>query len=115
MRQPFNNPHVTLMEGVPRGFWMAGPLDVALLEGGQHVTTDRIVPEILLVHCIQHLGRDQQRHCGTLPLVTLDTRQQRIRYTVPKRNLQFTQILSRMLSLPDSASPLLGCYIFVPR
>ena len=104
--QALDRPHVGLVQAVAGRQRVAGPLGVAVVEGGQHVAAHRVGPEVPLVHGVEHLGREQHRHGGPLGLVLLDRVEQVGREQVAEDGHQLAQVLDRMGPLPLGRLPL---------
>ena len=103
--QPLHHPHVRLVEAVAAGARVVRPVGPPVVEGGQHVPADRAVPQVLQVHRVDHLRRDEDRHRRPLALVPLDAGEQGVGDEVAERLLQLAQVLDRVLPLPERALP----------
>jgi len=115
VRQPFDGPHVRFVQAVPLGLGMVGPDRMPVGLGGQHVQADRILPQVVGVHAVDHLRRDQHRH-GPLPLdVRGEAVQQPFRSPVAPHLGQLAQVLHRILALPQGAFPVLPGHRAVAR
>ena len=103
--QPLHDPHVRLVEAVTAGARMVRPVGPPVVERGQHVPADRAVPQVVQVHGVDHLRREEDRHRRPLALVPVDAGQQGLGEEVSERLLQLAQVLDRVLSLPERALP----------
>ncbi len=90
---------------------MAWPLRMAVFKRGKHIAADRIAPQILLVHRVEHLRRNEQRHRGAFSLVFLNPGNERIGKIFSEDAFQFAQVLNRMLALPQRAAPFVRRHI----
>ncbi len=108
MREPFHGPHVGLVQAVATGHGVGRPLGVPVGIRGRHVRSDGIVPQVALVHRVDHLGRDQHGHRGSLLLIPLDVGVQLVVEVIAERPLQLRQVLHGVGALPLGALPLLG-------
>src|SRR6266404_4549672 len=113
MREPFDGPHVGFVQAVAAGFWMTRPFGVAIVEGRQHVATHGIVPEIFLIHGVEHLRRDEDGHGGALFDVALHALQKILRQQRTENGLEFSQILHGVAPLPERGFPFPGSNILV--
>ncbi len=106
MGEPFDHPHVRLMQTVSAGLGMTGPLAHPVAEGRQHVAAQWVAPKVLLVHRVEHLRGEQQRHRCSLALILFDARKQVLGKPLPQDLLQLSKILDRVSTLPQRAFPL---------
>ena len=90
---------------------MVGPVGPPVVEGGRHVATHRVFPELLDVHGVEHLGRDEHGHGGPLIVIPLNARSQAVGQVMAQRRLELLQVLDGVLALPDRALPLLRSHI----
>ena len=103
--QPLHDPHVRLVQAVAAGARVVGPVGAAVLEGGQHVPANRAVPQVVQVHGVQHLRRDEQGHRRPLALVPVDAGQERVREELAEGLPQLSQVLDGVTPLPECALP----------
>ncbi len=103
--EALHHPHVGLVKAVAAGVGVARPLRVPVVEGGQHVAPDRVFPEVFF-HGVDHLGRDQHRHRGSLLDVLVDVLRQVVGQQGTHHLLELLQVLDGVLALPKSALPL---------
>ena len=94
MGQALHRPHVGLVQAVAGRQRVAGPVRVAVVEGGEHVVADRVGPEVPLVHGVEHLGREQHRHGRPLGLVPLDRGEQVGQEQLAEGGLELAQVLT---------------------
>ncbi len=113
MREPLDGPHVGFVQAVAAGFRMTRPFGIAIVEGGQHVAAHGIVPEIFLIHGVEHLRRDEDGHGGALFDVALHTLQKVLRQQRTENGLKFFQILDGVAALPERGFPFRGSDIFI--
>ena len=104
--QALHGPHVGLVQAVAGRQGVAGPLPVAVVEGREHVAAHRVVPEVPLVHGVEHLGREQHRHRRPLGLVALDRGEQVGREEVAEHGQELAQVLHGVGPLPLGRLPL---------
>ena len=93
---------------------MARPLGLSITEGRGHIGADPVVAEVVLLHRVDHLRRDQHRHRCALLLVALDVGEQLLGQVRAQRLLELGEILHRVGSLPLRGLPLLLCDVGVP-
>ena len=113
--QPFHLPHLCLVQRVTRGHRVVGPRRVPVVEGGQHVVPQRVVPEIRRVHRVDHVRRDQDGHRRPLFLIAVDRVGERLRQQRTERGLELLQVLDGVAALPERALPVLLGHALVPR
>ena len=113
MCEPFDGPHVGFVQAVTAGFRMTRPFGITIVESGQHVAAHGIVPEIFLIHGVEHLRRDEDGHGGALFDVALHALQKILRQRRTENGPKFFQILDRVAALPERRFPLLGSHIFL--
>ena len=104
--QSLHRPHVGLVQAVPRGVGVAGPFHLPVGERRRHVPPNRVGEQVALVHGVDHLGRDQHRHGGSLDHVSLEIGGEGIREVGAERRLELLQVLDRVGPLPLRALPL---------
>ena len=94
---------------------MAGPFGMPVVKRRQHVAPHRIVPQILLVHGVEHVRRHQDGHRGALFDVALEAGHQRGRYQRAENLFEFLQVLDRVPPLPQRRLPFFARDIAVAR
>jgi len=89
MRESFDGPHVGFVQAVAAGFRMTRPFGIAIVESGQHIAAHGIVPEVFLIHGVEHLRRDEDGHGGALFDVALHAFQKVLRQQRTENGLEF--------------------------
>ncbi len=115
MGQTFHGPHVGFVERVAAGLGMARPFRMTVIKRGEHVAAHRVVPQVLVVHGVQHVRRDEDRHRGALFDVALDAGHQRFGDQVAKNVFKFLEVLYRVATLPQRRFPLFLRDVLVAR
>ena len=87
--ESFDGPHVGFVQAIAAGLGMAGPIWIAIVKGWEHVAADGIVPQILLIHGIEHLRRNEDGHGGALLDVALHAFEQALRHQRAEDGLDF--------------------------
>ena len=106
VREALHGPHVPLVQAVATGPRMARPLLVALRVGREHVAPDGVAPEVLLVHRVQHLRRNEQRHRRVGLLIALDVVCERVREVRTEDLRELPHVLHGVRQLPGARLPL---------
>ena len=105
VRQALDGPHVPLVQAVATGPRMARKLRVALRVGREHVAPDGVFPEALLVHRVQHLRRNEQRHRRVFLLIALDAGCKRLGEVRTKDLRELPHVLHGVRQLPGARLP----------
>jgi len=92
---------------------VAAPFQITLGEHRGHVTTNRISTKILFVHRVDHLGRNEHRHRGSLRAIASNVLRDFVAHELTEDRFELRHVLHEIALLPEGALPFLAGYVFI--